>query len=131
MKLLTPEEVLQAIKDGKPVEVKFGEHYEWKLVDRFRMNIDELLDPEHSFRSPQEVITIGDVSFPKPETQAPDLGVRYYIVDLTECKLINSFAWLNSELDYHYLNIGNLHLSEENAIAHAKALIKLSGGTYE
>lgn len=36
--------------------------------------------------------------------------------------------WDNVKLDEQRLERGVVHLTEENAIAHAKALIKLSGG---
>lgn len=130
MKLLTPEEVLQAIKDRKPVEVKFGDDYEWELVKRCEMNIDELLNPEYLFRFPQKMITIGDVSFPKPLTDKPSINTKYYYPS-SYFHLFDNGFWNNTELDCHRLKLGMLHLTKENAIAHAKALIKLSGGTYE
>lgn len=133
MKLLTPEQVLQAIKENEPVEVKFGEHYEWTLVDKFRMGIDELLDSEHLFRFPQAMVKIGDVSFPKPETKPLEMNTEYWVADPISSNFTaqNPSKWENDTQDNRFLSRGFIHLSKENAIAHSKALIKLSGGTYE
>lgn len=131
MQLLTPDEVLKAIQDGKQIEVKFGEDYDWEYVLPHKMIIDELIDPEHQFRLPQQYICVGDVEFPKPETKEPKEGVIYYYPDFVLKDCIDWFVWHNSEVDKYLLKAGLVHLIPENATAHAKALIKLSGGTYE
>ena len=129
--LLTPQEALQAIMNGKDVEVKFGEHYEWGNVLPNRMLLEELIDPEHQFRLSQEMITIGDVSFPKPESKAPEIGVRYFMTYLSARTFFAHHYWDGGEIDQGFLKAGLVHLSRENAIAHAKALIKLSRGECE
>lgn len=131
-KLLTPIEVVQALQEGKKVEVKFGVNCEWTMLYKNRIGLDELLEPRHSFRLAQEMITIGDVSFPKPVTEPFfECGQSYYFVDLTVLECVRSRPWSNDSFDQRVLNLGLVHLSKENAIAHAKALIKLSGGSYE
>lgn len=77
------------------------------------------------------MITIEDISFPKPETRPLKMGAIYWYVDLLNTDLFLIDTWDNIEEDYHRLRIGSIHLTKENTIAHAKALIKLSGGTYE
>lgn len=130
MKLLTPEEVLQAIKDGKKVEYLYGKEDEWYELKDFDFTVENLLDSYYSFRLAQEMITIGDVSFPKPLTDKPSINTKYYYPS-SYFHLFDNGFWNNTELDCHRLKLGMLHLTKENAIAHAKALIKLSGGTYE
>ena len=131
--LLTPPEALQAIMNGKDVEVKFGKHYKWEKVLPNRMLLEGLIDPEHQFRLSQETITIGDVSFPKPESKPLEVGTEYWIahtaysVYTTLC----AYRWSNDPCDSMFLKRGLVHLSKENAVAHAKALIKLSGGTID
>lgn len=128
MKLLTPEEVLQAIKDGKPVEIKVG-NTKWEILKTYQHNIACLLNEANQFRLAQEMITIGDVEFPKPITEKLEPASRYYIADPTSDILYSEVIWRNDEYDLHYLSVGVVHLIKENAIAHAKALIKLSGGS--
>ena len=129
--LLTPPEALQAIMNGKDVEVKFGKHYKWEKVLPNRMLLEGLIDPEHQFRLSQEMITIGDVSFPKPESEPLKDDEEYWIADPTVLhhKLVSQ--WVGDKLDKMALSRGLIHKSKENAIAHAKALIKLSGGECE
>lgn len=131
--LLTPQEALQAIMNGKDVEVKFGEHYEWGNVLPNRMLLEELIDPEHQFRLSQEMITIGDVSFPKPESEPPELGTEYWIAEASYEYYATTIPilWGDDSQDRIFLKRGFVHLTRENAIAHAKALIKLSGGECE
>lgn len=128
MQLLTPDEVLKLIQEGKQVEVKFGEDYDWEYVLPHKMVIDELIDPEHQFRIAQQLICIDDVEFPKPETEKPKLLSEYYIADLSDDAYYSQAVWHGTEWDLHYLNVGIVHLNKENAIEHAKALIKLNTG---
>lgn len=130
-KLLTPVEVIQALQDGKQVEVKFSAEHGWEDVLVRHMNLEELINPEHQFRLPPQVIRIGDIKFPKPETEKLSIGTTYYITDLQYDKYVQYFLWQGNAIDYRNLSLGIIHLSRENAIAHAKALIKLSGGNYE
>lgn len=131
MKLLPSEYVVKALKEGKKIEVKIGKDGEWEEIDVFRMNINSQLMPENLFRLAQEMITIGDVSFPKPEIQTPEIGTKYYTPILCTIQPFDYHTWEDTQIDYKYFKMNLIHLSKENAIAHAKALIKLSGGTYE
>lgn len=131
MKLLTPEEVLEAFRKDKPVEINLSKSLPWQAFDKFRMNVNVLINPETSFRLAQEMITIDDVAFPKPESEPPRKGVYYWVPVLTWDTLINSVQWYGGNVDLRYLKRGLVHLTEERAMEHAKALIKLSGGTYE
>lgn len=90
--------------------------------------VEVFVTPGNQFRLAPEVIIIGDVNFPKPETKALKEGQYYFMPDLTTAKLYFRSRWDNDEYDVQRLERGFVHLSEENAIAHAKALIELSGG---
>lgn len=131
MTVLTPQETLQAIIDGKVVEVKFSEQHDWETVLTAHMNINELIDTKHHFRLAPETITIGDVSFPKPESKKPKKGTKYFYPNIVRNGLVDSYEWEEHSSDFKILKSGMLHLSKENAIAHAKALIKLSGGNVD
>lgn len=132
MKLLTPEEVLQAIKDDKKVEYTHTTQDGWCELD-CDFTIENLLNNLYSFRLAQEIMTIGDVSFPKPETSPLVMGTKYWVADPTNRNFTNyiPIKWENDNHDKMLLSRGFIHLTKENAITYAKALIKLSGGSYE
>lgn len=130
MTTLTPQEVLQAIADGKKLEYKWHTDDMWQEFDPLSNGIylEHVMKGKNVFRLAQEMITIGDVSFPKPETKAPKEDQYYFIPDPTIMKLHFRSRWDNDKCDERRLKLGFVHLTEENAIAHAKALIILSGG---
>ena len=126
-KLLTPQEVLQALIDGQEVEYHncIGG---WRNLLLNTSCISLLTNKSVQFRLAQETITVGDVSFPKPyQGQMEQHQIYYYaIMDFTS--LFDSKVWENDTADLSLMKKGLVHLTKENAIAHAKALIKLSGG---
>lgn len=132
MKLLTPNEVLQALQDGKDLEFKHSGFKEWTRLNPLDnpLSLESIFKGGVSFRLAQEMITIGDASFPKPETIKPELNTRYWVADPISENFTRAYRmeWVDDSYDNRVLSRGLLHLSEENAIAHAKALIKLSGG---
>lgn len=133
MKLLTPEEVLQALKDGKKVEYLHIAEDTWYELDGNDFTVNNLLDNFYTYRLAQEMMTIGGVSFPKPECSkkvVEQVGVYYY-PDILSPEDPYHVIWENSIKHFNILKSGLLHLNRENAIAHSKALIKLSGGSYE
>lgn len=132
--LLTPPEVVQVMLDGKKVEIRgviASQNNKWKPLNEHEIHIGVLTNGLFMFRLAQEMITVGDVSFPKPESRAPEIGDMYYIPRLNASTFRNQYHWDGSEADQSFLKAGLVHLTKENAIAHAKALIKLSGGECE
>lgn len=132
MRELTPQETLQAITDGKNLEYRLCGTDDWRYFNHFNngITIEGILRGSCIFRLCREMITVGGVSFPKPETTKPASGIRYWSADpihedFTRCFITE---WADNSYDNRVLSRGLLHLSEENAIAHAKALVKLSGG---
>lgn len=130
--LLTPQEVLQALIDGKKVEYRHP-HLDWAILKPTRFKLSKLFDSGHQFRLAQEMIIIGDVSFPKPVSEPLTDGADYWIANpaYLHHSLVHPFTWCGDNIQRVYLSRGLIHLSRENAIAHAKALIKLSGGNCE
>lgn len=128
---LSPTEVIKALQEGKQVEVKFGEDYEWEYVLSNQMIIDELIDPEHQFRLPKKPIRLDDISFPKAESVPLVNDTKYFSPCLIDENAPFHYMWRNSPKDLMRLRNNLVHLTKENAIAHAKALIKLSGSGYE
>lgn len=129
MRTLTPQEALQAIIDGKKVECLLDGSDSWDSILLFTTEV--LANPRNKFRLQE--ITIGDVSFPKPESEPLELGTKYWIAELSYEYYSTSIPiiWEDDSQDRIYLKRGLVHLSRENANAHGKALIKLSGGNVD
>lgn len=132
-KLLTPQEALQAIANNEKLEHRWHYHEEWAVYRPldYEVSIKDILSTVYLFRLAQEMITIGDVSFPKPVSEPLKKGTKYWFAGLGSERCAFSYDWDDDETDKRILRRGLLHLSEENAVAHAKALIKLSGGTID
>ena len=78
-----------------------------------------------------ESIQIGGIHVPKPLMTPPPIGTPCWRVVIDDIPLADGLPWDGCEYDKIMLNRRILHLTKENAEAHAKALIKASGGTYE
>lgn len=132
MTVLTPQEALQAIADGKKLECKWFDESKWITFNPLQIttSIRSIFKRHCVFRLAQEMITIGDVSFPKPESEPLKNGTEYWVAEPSYKHYTSHDAnnWADDDLDKNYLRRSLVHLSRENAIAHAKALIKLSGG---
>ena len=89
-----------------------------------------LLAKGYSIRAP-ELIQIGGIHVPKPLMTPPPLGTRYWCAMMDEDAMTYELTWHGDRYDELALKRGIMHVTEENAVAHAKALIKVSGGTYE
>ncbi|WII94684.1 hypothetical protein LU276_06550 [Moraxella haemolytica] len=134
MKLLTPQEALQAIIDGKKVEIRGvidSQNSGWKPLNEHEIHIRVLTNGLFIFRLAKEMITINGVSFPKPDSEPLEIGQEYFVCDIVSKGFYDIFEWENRKLDQDFLKYGMIHLTKEDAIAHAKALIKLSGGTID
>ena len=135
MKTLTPPEVVQAILANKRVEIRgviASQNDDWKPLDEYEIRIRVLTSGLFMFRLAQEMVTIGDVSFPKPESSPLELDAEYWIAEpnYTHYATTRSITWKGNSTDNMYLERGLVHLSRENAVAHAEALIKLSRGKF-
>lgn len=131
MKELTTQEALQAVIDGKKVEVRgviASCNEEWRLLNIHNTSIDVLTSGLFMFRLSQETITIGDVSFPRPESKPLKYAKEYWVVGPAYAGYVTSFLWAGDQFDKRALSRGLVHRSKENAIKHSKALIELSGG---
>lgn len=128
--LLTPQEVLQALIDGQEVEYR-NCMSEWCDLNSGTLSIRSLIDESVQFRiklEKQETITVGDVPFPKPYQGEMKYDQVYYYAVMDFNSLFDRNVWENDTADLSLMKKGLVHLTKENAIAHAKALIKLSGG---
>ena len=100
--------------DWRPVEISpsWRYEYEWHIG-------------EHP---PKRKIMIGDVEVDAPELAGLVHGDAYFLTNTCGLELYATMTWANDHYDSALLKRGLVHLNKEAAIAHAKALIKVSGG---
>lgn len=104
----------KGLDDWRPVEISPSWHYEydWHIG-------------EHP---PKRKIMIGDVEIDAPEAVDLKHGDEYFLPDASMPEFYSESRWANDHYDSTRLNRGQIHLNKEAAIAHAKALIGVSGG---
>lgn len=133
--LKTYRQVIQAFLDGKEVEYYDVRLKQWiEQESMVSLYIEDLDNPTVSdYRIAKELIKIGDVEFPKPVRDESDLEKweTYYSPSLVRERLYNVYSWDGDGLALRCLKHGLVHKTKEAAILHAKALIKISGGSYE
>lgn len=129
--MLNHNEVLEALLAGKVLRDVVG-----KDIIVFKGTNDILYNEDgkpleelylNGWELAPETIEINGIEVPKPETTAPSCGTRFYIPvlhDVTE--LYAKLFWNNSKLLHEFLAKGLIHLSKDNAIAHAKALLSFT-----
>lgn len=76
-------------------------------------------------------IRIGDIDVPEPVREALKDGTQYFTAAIDLDDFYNVYTWYSDLADAGMLKAGIVHLTKEAAIAHAKALILVSGGTVE
>lgn len=130
---ITAIEAIHALMRGRAVECKRKSNSRWEKYEPHSHLGIVLIGCEYDFRlAPSEFIIIGDVAFPKPETVEPQFDEDYWVVaNVSSAVLVHKYSWEGSKADIEVLKRGLLHLSRKNAIAHAIALIKLSGGVID
>lgn len=106
----------------------------WQIKERFQfdwvmINGHPTWSERLEYRRKPRTIVIGGMEVPTPETREPKNGTVYYQTNPQSEDLYSEFEWVRDRFDLTVLQTGMLHLSKENAIIHAKALIKISGGT--
>lgn len=83
---------------------------------------------EDLFMAPPPMLAINGHKFPEPERKPLSDGQRYFIVDTKGFGEVDSNRWAGSALDYRLLHRGMIHLTEEAAKEHYKAIVLSSGG---
>ncbi len=75
------------------------------------------------YRRKPRTITVNGIEVPEPIREEPKVGEKYFLVNLASPTLVNYYSWSHHRDDNEWLNKGLVHLTEEAAIAHAKALL--------
>ena len=76
-----------------------------------------------------DIICIENIVITNPMQVAPVYGTEFWVVCLTDSDLICDYMWTDCMRDFKLLKRGLCHLKEADCILHAKAILKLSGGT--
>lgn len=74
-----------------------------------------------------ETIEINGIDITKPESKELSYNTIYYMPKPDYADLYHSSCWANHKIDKLRLERGLIHLTKENAIAHAKAIISFTG----
>lgn len=77
---------------------------------------------------PKRKIMIGDIEIDAPEVSELAHNTEYYLPNIGALEMYSESRWYKDNVDLFRLKTGVIHLNKEAAIAHAKALIKVSGG---
>jgi hypothetical protein len=86
-------------------------------------------DENVEYRRKPKTIRIGERDVPEPMRVAPAMGTKYYVVDYSVVDHYGFNHWANDEYDKGMLQNGLCRTNKAAAIAHAEALILVSGGT--
>ena len=78
---------------------------------------------DFEYRRKPKTITVNGIEVPEPIREEPKVGEKFFLVNLASPTLVNDYSWTQHRYDKVWLNKGLLHLTEEAAIAHAKALL--------
>lgn len=133
--LNTWKEVVEAIIAGEKLEYYLEASKVWVNCQYLpNISINELSSqPPNRYRAKPRTILIGDMEVPEPVRDVSELEMRegYYLPDLHRARLYDVSSWDGDDLDLQLLKHGLVHKTKEAALLHAKALIKISGGSYE
>lgn len=81
---------------------------------------------------PKRMITIGEYEFPEPVREPLKVGQGYHTASLSSGEgFTELWSWRGDDIDKAFLNMGIIHLTKEDAITHAKALVKINGGNLD
>lgn len=95
----------------------------------YSLTDNPIWDETTVYRRKPKTIRIGERDVPAPMTTAPEIGTIYWVANQFGSSLLGDATWDGDTVDCVRLKHGLVHTSKENAIAHAEALILVSGGT--
>ena len=130
MNILNGTEAFTAMSAGQKIECRHvGSDLDFDDIRNFSATV--FVDQDHEFRIAVIYMMIGAMQVPEAVKDTPAKGVQCFCPSLLTTELSKAFKWRNSDSDLTLLERGLVHLYEENAITHAKALIAVSHGSVE
>lgn len=87
---------------------------------------------DRKYRRKPQVIRVGRHAFPKPISNQPLHGTRYFFISgIGACFLPRSDTWTGADYDANRLTGNRIHLSKDAAQAHADVLNAICRGDVE
>lgn len=117
-KYLTNRQAAQAMLDGKPL---IFDRQNGMAICGMTIRPYDLDEPSTARLAP-EVIT-RSITYPKPVSEPLEMGQRYWVPRFGTGDYCETYSWSGGKYCYNWLSRGLIHLTESDAIAHAKALI--------
>ena len=99
------------------------------LEDFHPLRSNPHFDENVEYRRKPRTIRIGERDVPEPMRVAPQEGTMYWMPAFSGHLHASTTYWDGCEFDEDMLKHGFAHTTKEAAIAHAEALILISGGT--
>ncbi|MDM1282372.1 hypothetical protein HXZ60_01995 [Acinetobacter towneri] len=129
MSILTGNEAFAAMAAGQSIECRHKDATVFDAIRNFPATV--FFDADHEFRIAIVFMAIGEMQVAEAVKEAPAKGIQCFTPSLLTEELSKGFKWKNSANDLVLLNRGLVHLVQEHAETHAKALIAVSGGSAE
>ena len=85
----------------------------------------------HIYRRKPRTVKIGNHVVPEPCKAPPAYGQTYYVPLISTAGASRPRTWMNDSQDALALRSNLVHLNEESAETHAKALIEVSKGWWK
>lgn len=103
-------------------EFRCDEHEKWTILTG-----NPAWDDDTKYRRKPRTIRIGEIDIPEPVREPLQNGEKYFVPAI-DCGYdnIDSFEWDGDSTDKRLLKQGMVHITEEAAREHAKALIALT-----
>ena len=127
--------MLQYAQDAAETDTPW-ERWEYRTPDGgwWDMDSSPCWDEEAEYRRKPSVIKVGRHEFPKPISEALEIGMKYWFITFSED--LGEFSpfrvpWNGDEVDKAYLDGRVIHLTESAAQAHADALNAICRGDVE
>ena len=129
MSILTGNEAFAAMAAGQSIECRHKDATVFDAIRNFPATV--FFDADYEFRIAIVFMAIGEMQVPEAVKEAPAKGIQCFTPSVLTEELSKGFKWKNSANDLVLLNRGLVHLVQEHAETHAKALIAVSGGSLE
>lgn len=118
-------QVLRWIADGEEIDVR-ASGGDWRPLERKNDALNDRIlrgGGSFEFRLKPRTITVNGREIVAGESEAPKLQSEYFLPHVSKGNRYAAEIWDASEFDLRVLNDGLVHLTKENAIAHAKAML--------
>ena len=103
-------------------EFHCDEHEKWTVLTG-----NPEWDYDTRYRRKPRTIRIGEIDIPEPVREPLQHGEKYFVPYISSGDLsCGIFTWRFDEQDKEMMRNGIIHITEEAALAHAKALIALT-----